>query len=142
VAAASSTQAGGRHSVLIETKEDMSRRFTLLLVVVGVLAATACGGSSGDASEVIEVTLTDEGCQPAAISAVAGHVEFHVSNAGSAAVTEFEVLDADDRVLGEVENVAPGLHREFTMTLDEGSYITYCPGGATERGTLEVTASG
>jgi iron uptake system component EfeO len=41
-------------------------------------------------------------------------------------------------VLGEVENVGPGLTRSFSMNLDPGSYITWCPGGSKEYGTLEV----
>jgi iron uptake system component EfeO len=121
----------------------LSRPLIVMLVAL-VIGIAGCGDESDAASDaqIIEVTLTDNGCQPPSISAEAGEIEFHVTNEGAGAVTEFEVLALDDSVLGEVENVAPGLHREFTMTLDEGSYITYCPGGSTERGTLEVTASG
>ena len=42
------------------------------------------------------------------------------------------------RVLGEAENVGPGLESSFSLNLDAGSYTTYCPGGSKEYGTLEV----
>jgi iron uptake system component EfeO len=49
------------------------------------------------------------------------------------------VLDGD-RILGEVENIAPGLSGEFYLTLRAGTYTSYCPGGTTqERGTITVT---
>ena len=56
-------------------------------------------------------------------------------------MTEFEVLDGD-RILGEAENVTPGLEGQFTLTLDPGTFETYCPGGSSERGTLIVTGEG
>ncbi len=122
--------------------------------VVGLLAAggwlAGCGsddkapaGSPNTSAAVrtIEVTLTDSGCEPASLSAVAGPTTFHVTNDGAAGVTEFEVLSGS-KVLGEVENVTPGLDRTFSITLAEGSYVTYCPGGKTEKGTLEVAKGG
>jgi iron uptake system component EfeO len=113
--------------------------------VAGVLAS--CGSdakkATGDADAVrtIEVTLTDNGCEPASMSAVAGPTTFHVTNDGAAGVTEFEVLSGN-KILGEVENVTPGIDRKFSLTLAEGSYVTYCPGGKKEKGTLEVAKSG
>ena len=60
-------------------------------------------------------------------------------NDGAAKITEYEVLDGD-RILGEAENIAPGLSGEFYLTLRAGDYTTYCPGGTSqERGTLKVT---
>src|SRR5262249_34809932 len=72
------------------------------------------------------------------ISAQAGPTTFHVTNEGSAAVTEFEVLEGS-RILGEVENVIPGGDRTFSLTLRAGSYKTYCPGGSQfDHGSVEV----
>ncbi len=52
------------------------------------------------------------------------------------------MLDGD-RILGEVENLAPGLSGTFSLTLQPGTYTTYCPGGTTaERGVLSVTGGG
>ena len=115
-----------------------------LLAVGGLLAGcgsdkkTLAGGSNtSGAVHTIEVTLTDNGCEPASLSALAGPTTFHVTNDGAAGVTEFEVLSGS-KILGEVENVTPGIDRSFSLTLAEGSFVTYCPGGKTEKGTLEV----
>ncbi len=45
-----------------------------------------------------------------------------------------------DRVLGEKENLTPGLSGTFSLDLTAGSYTLYCPNGTTkEKGTLTVT---
>jgi iron uptake system component EfeO len=38
------------------------------------------------------------------------------------------------RVLGEVENVGPGLSRDLVVELEEGSYTTACKPGMTGDG--------
>jgi iron uptake system component EfeO len=123
-----------------------------LLIVTSLLAIvmTACGsdpegdtGGSDSSSGVttIEVTITDAGCEPAEITTAAGPTTFHVTNADAGGVTEFEVLDGD-RILGEAENITPGLEGQFTLDLDPGTFETFCPGGSSERGTLSVTGEG
>ncbi|HVW34846.1 MAG TPA: hypothetical protein VHL53_20095, partial [Acidimicrobiia bacterium] len=47
--------------------------------------------SEGAAPKTIEVTLTDDGCEPRNIAATAGPTTFKVTAEGS--VSEFEVLD-------------------------------------------------
>jgi iron uptake system component EfeO len=116
-----------------------------LAPVAMLMTLAACGsssGSNGDASgdgQVIEAKLSDAGCEPNAMTATAGPVTFKVTNDGAGGVTEFEVLK-NGKIVGEVENVAPGFEKEFDMTLSAGSYTTLCPGGDKEKGTLEVTA--
>jgi iron uptake system component EfeO len=106
------------------------------------LVAAGCGSddSSGKAgSGVVSVSLTDAGCSPAELSLDSGPTTFEVKNDGADAVSEFEILDGD-RILGEVENIAPGLSGKFSLTLAPGEYTTYCPGGdSDERGTLTVS---
>ncbi|MCU1391585.1 MAG: efeO [Ilumatobacteraceae bacterium] len=128
----------------------MSKRVITGVVVAVTVLATACGSdktttsgtSAGGATvNTIEVTLTDGGCDPAEISAASGATTFHVTNEDSAAVSEFEVLDGD-KILGEVENVTPGLDRSFSLTLKSGSYATKCTGASKEKGSLEVADSG
>ena len=47
-----------------------------------------------------------------------------------------------DRIIGEVENIAPGLNGEFSLTLKAGDYTTACPGGAKHaKGKLTVTGT-
>lgn len=117
--------------------------------VRSVLAAAALGatavfiaacGSSEDVPEnatKMSFELTDAGCVPNAAKAAAGPVVFEVENAGTSKVTEFEVMDGAE-ILGEKENLSDGLSGSFTLTLEQGDYTLYCPGGADERGTLTV----
>ncbi len=122
-------------------------RSVSVLAVAGALAACGSSGSGGTSSAgsesgtkapVVEVRLTDDGCDPNALTVPAGPTTFHVSNPDAAGVTEFEVLQGG-RIVGEVENVAPGLDRSFSLTLKPGSYTTKCTGGKKEAGTLTVT---
>jgi iron uptake system component EfeO len=61
-------------------------------------------------------------------------------NAGAGAVTEAEVMQGD-RILGEKENLTPGLSGTFSLRLTKGTYTVYCPNARTERSTLTVTAA-
>ncbi len=86
------------------------------------------------------MTISDEGCDPAAIETKAGKTAFDVTNKGSASVIEFYVYKGK-KVEGEVENVLPGSPKTLTLTLDEGAYTIKCPNGSkNETGTLTVTA--
>jgi iron uptake system component EfeO len=119
---------------------------TLFLAATAVAAALAlagCGGGGKGSSggRTVDVSLTDAGCDPDELHLRAGPVTFQVTNDGADAVTEFEVLDGD-RILGEVENLAPGLSGHFSLTLKPGRFTLYCPGGTTaERGQLVVTGA-
>jgi iron uptake system component EfeO len=113
------------------------------LAVLAVLGAAGCTekkvASDDPSVQVVEVALSDVGCEPNSMSAKAGATTFAVSNEDSSDVTEFELMTEDKgRVLGEAENVGPGLESSFSLNLDAGSYTTYCPGGSKEYGTLEV----
>jgi iron uptake system component EfeO len=100
--------------------------------------ASGSPAASGGGVQTIEVTLTDDGCQPRSISAQAGPTTFKIHNEGSAAVTEFEVLDGGT-IKGEAENVIPGADKGFSITLKAGSFTTKCPNGSKfDSGTLEV----
>jgi high-affinity iron transporter len=108
-----------------------------------LLVLTGCGSKDDGkkaGSKRVEVTFTDEGC-PASLELPAGPTTFAVTNGGGGAVSEFEILDGQ-KIVGEVENVAPGVPGEFSLTLRPGSYVTYCPGGSrTERGELTVVGA-
>jgi iron uptake system component EfeO len=117
-------------------------RVTLTVATAGLLAfsASACG-SSEDAqagAKQMSFKLTDAGCLPNTAKAPAGPITFDVENAGTSKVSEFEVLDGDT-ILGEKENLSDGLSGSFSLTLEQGEYILYCPGGDDERGTLTVS---
>ena len=125
----------------------MKRRYTLytacaLLLIA--IAVAACGGGSGDKEsdepKELKFTLTAEGCSPATVKTETGPTKFTVSNNNAASVTELELL-AGNRVLGEVENVKPGITRSFTVTLQPGTFELYCPGG-TKNESGKLTATG
>ncbi len=101
----------------------------------------AAAASSSSGGQTVQVNLTNEGCDPPAINATSGKTTVKVTNKDAGGVTEFEVLDGD-HVIGEVENVVPGLTRTFSMDLQPGTYTTSCPGGTKNpKGTLTVTGA-
>ena len=55
----------------------------------------ADAGSVSNDVTTLEVSITDDGCDPAEITTAAGPTTFHVTNTDAGAVTEFEVLDGD-----------------------------------------------
>jgi iron uptake system component EfeO len=133
-----------------------SREFWLTapaLVAVAVFSVAACSHSSGSSSpakpgqpggtNAVKVTMANnggrDGCALDTSSVPAGPVTFTVVNASAPGITEMELL-RDQRIVGEKENLAPGLDPvSFTVTLDGGSYQLYCPGASTEYQTLTVT---
>ncbi|WP_433347671.1 iron uptake system protein EfeO [Micromonospora sp. CA-111912] len=122
----------------------------LALAATGVLATTgvaACGGAEKDGAAgdggPITVKATDTACEVGRTDLPAGQTSFKITNSG-AKVTEFYVYAAGDRVMGEVENIAPGLSRELRVELPAGTYETACkPGmiGKGIRGALKVSGT-
>jgi len=93
----------------------------------------------------IAVSSTSDRCRLSSSEAPAGHVVFDVSNDGSE-VTEFYLLAADGkRIVGELENIGPGLTRQLVLSADAGKYVAACkPGmkGAGIRSAFSVTGGG
>jgi uncharacterized cupredoxin-like copper-binding protein len=123
----------------------MNLRHLIFLTIASaaIFGAIACGGSGDKKSEggeeepaEVKVALTTDGCSPATINTRTGPTRFIVSNSNAPAVSELEILDGN-HVLGEVENIKPGVSRSFTISLQPGTFEMYCPGGArSERGKL------
>jgi len=117
---------------------SLARTTTALTGAAGLLALAACtssGGTSGTASSSataggpIAVQATDSQCGVATATAPAGTITFQVQNTGSK-VTEFYVYGAGDRIVGEVENITPGLSRELKVEITEpGTFTTACKPG-------------
>jgi iron uptake system component EfeO len=113
-----------------------------VVVTAGLMAACSSGGSGDQAAGTkVALTLTDNGCAPNPASVPAGPVDFTVTNSGTAKVTEGEV-QKDSRILGEKENITPGLSGDFSLRLDPGQYTVYCPGAAQDTAQLTVTGQG
>lgn len=102
------------------------------LSCVAGLALTGCTKNSESSSSGggnISVTSTAKECQLSAAEADSGNVVFHVSNKGSE-VTEFYLLAQDGlQIVGEVENIAPGISRDLVVRAPAGSYYTACKPG-------------
>jgi iron uptake system component EfeO len=122
-----------------------SRRITLAaLTGAGALVLTACGGSEDTAAPggPIKVEASDAACAVSVNTANAGNVTFEITNKGTK-VTEFYLYAEGDRIMGEVENIAPGLNRRLIVEVAEaGKYQTACKPGMTGggiRGDFTVT---
>jgi len=100
--------------------------------------APATGGTGGDA-HTANVTITAaKGCELDRTQFAAGGITFKVRNSDATAVSEVELLSGQ-RIVGEKENLPPGLSGEFAVKVGAGSYTLYCPGAATEKSTITVT---
>lgn len=90
----------------------------------------------------IHLQLTDKDggqCLPDFIQAKAGPITFTIKNLSATSINEIELL-SDNRILGEKENLAPGLPAvSFTLTLNSGDYQIYCPGAHQETVPLKVS---
>jgi iron uptake system component EfeO len=111
-----------------------------VLAVLATVGLSACAGSdssSGGAS--LKFTLTNQGCAPNEATTPAGPVNISVTNGGAPLVTELELQNTSGIILGERENLQPGLSGSFSLDLQPGSYILNCPDGNVTQGKLTVT---
>ncbi|MFT4011196.1 MAG: EfeM/EfeO family lipoprotein [Nocardioidaceae bacterium] len=125
-------------------------------VTIAIAGLTACGSDSSDgnagktssddtsasndaAPSVANVEITAaEGCVPDTTTLAAGGVTIKVKNVDATAVSEIELL-SDERIVGEKENLPPGLDGEFAATVTAGDYTLYCPGATPEKTAITVT---
>ncbi|MGW6937042.1 iron uptake system protein EfeO [Lentzea sp. NPDC054927] len=118
------------------------RKAVVILGSLAVLAACSSNGGTSGASGNIAVEATDDACKVAKTDASTGNVTFEVTNKGTK-VTEFYLYAEGDRILGEVENIGPGLSRKLIVEVTEsGKFQTACkPGmkGDGIRGDFTVT---
>ncbi len=103
----------------------------------GSSTSSATAGSGGVHTIHVRATA-DKGCVPDHTHLAAGGVTVNVTNVDATAVSEVEILSGH-RIVGEKENLPPGLSGEFAVTLQSGEYTLYCPGASPERRTLTVT---
>jgi len=100
---------------------------------IALLALSGCvpnnTASSTDGAGAITVDSSADDCAVSASTATSGTLTFSVTNSGDQ-VTEFYLL-ADDglRIVGEVENVGPGISRDLVVQAQPGDYFTVCKPG-------------
>ncbi|MEO6470522.1 MAG: iron uptake system protein EfeO [Aeromicrobium sp.] len=114
-----------------------------LFGALSILALGLSGCASETASKgVLKVTATDSDCALSATSLKAGPTTFKVTNKGSK-VTEFYVYGAGDHIVGEVENIGPGLSRTLVVDLAKGMYKGTCKPGMLGDGiSKKITVTG
>ncbi len=96
--------------------------------------STGSGTETGAAGGPIKVEASDTACTVSVNTAAAGNVTFEITNKG-AKVTEFYLYAEGDRIIGEVENIAPGLNRRLIVEAsDAGKYQTACKPGMAGNG--------
>ena len=120
-------------------------RTTLVLAAVASLALSGCvRNDDGSAEGAIAVSSSADACEVGTQEAPSGTVAFDVENTGDQ-VSEFYLL-ADDglRIVGEVENIAPGSSRTLTLQAQPGTYYTVCKPGMVGEGVgkAEFTVTG
>lgn len=103
------------------------------------LACALAGALPAGAAELTQVTVTDIGCVPAALTVPAGKSTFRIKNE-SRRVVEWEILKGS-AVVDERENIAPGFVQSLTATLQAGEYQMTCGLVNNPKGKLTVTAA-
>ncbi|HEY0536113.1 MAG TPA: iron uptake system protein EfeO [Actinoplanes sp.] len=120
------------------------RSLPVLVLVTGMAACTD-GKSSSSSDSVapgaatVTITLTDDGCTPSPATVTAGPINFEIKNSTATKVSEAELLRGDT-IMGEKENLTPGLSGSFSLKLEAGKYQVYCPNAKTEK--VDFTVSG
>ena len=104
-----------------------------ILAGVSMAGCTAKESKSADTSAAspagVTVDAGDTACSLSSTEAGTGTTTFVITNNGTK-VTEFYVYGQGDRVLGEVENISPGLQRKLVVQFSEpGTYKTACKPG-------------
>lgn len=113
---------------------DVGVRSLCAASAVAALTVGCTSNSTEGGTGAIAVSSSDSACDVASNSVAGGTIVFDVTNDGTS-VTEFYLL-ADDglRIVGEVENIGPGITRSLVVRAGEGSYFTVCKPGMTGDG--------
>ncbi|MGZ0711214.1 iron uptake system protein EfeO (plasmid) [Coraliomargarita sp. W4R53] len=117
------------------------------LSTVAAVAATAlflsgCVAKADVAAAgAVSVNSSDSDCDVSASTVSSGTLAFDVTNTGEQ-ITEFYLLANDGlRIVGEVENVAPGASRILTVVAQPGEYFTVCKPGMIGEGVGRASFS-
>ena len=137
----------GRRSTIRGKTSRITGLAALVTGAVLIVAGCSSGRSSKDKTTsdtgkatTVNVSLTPQACQPKPASVTSGDVSFTVTNKDASAVSEAELRTSNlSKILGEQENLTPGLSGGFELTLQPGTYVINCPGASQQHWTLKVT---
>ena len=122
----------------------MTRLITAACAVAVLTATSACSltesnsAKSSQGAGTITVDSSADSCKLTATKAPSGNVAFKVKNTGNE-VTEFYLYGEDGmRIVGEIENVGPGLTRNLVVRAEPGKYITACKPGMKGQGIRDA----
>jgi iron uptake system component EfeO len=135
------TRTGSRGATAMVAMAAMAAMAaTLALAAAGCASSHHSGGGSASGkTSSVTIDLTSQGCVPKPAKIPAGPVEFTVANQDAEAVSEAELRTSDlSHILGEQENLTPGLSGSFSLDLQPGSYKINCPGAAQPHATFTV----
>ncbi len=111
----------------------MSRRSAALVSAASAItAAVALAGCTSTAPQSaapgepgpITVKAADTSCDVSATTAPAGKISFSINNTGTK-TTEFYLYGVGDRIMGEVENIGPGLTRQLIVFAGTGVLVRW-----------------
>jgi iron uptake system component EfeO len=119
------------------------------LLLAGTASACSLTESNSPRSSggqgTVNVESTTDTCDLTASKAPSGNLVFKVKNSGKE-VTEFYFYAEDGlRIVGEIENVGPGLSRDLVVRAAPGKYVAACKPGMRGKGirsAFTVTDSG
>ncbi|HVX21826.1 MAG TPA: iron uptake system protein EfeO [Acidimicrobiales bacterium] len=115
----------------------------MALTVAGALAIPATAvvaAPAGAKTTTVNIALTPQGCAPKPAKVATGQVQFNVKNKNAGSVSEAELRSGDmAHILGEQENLTPGLSGGFALVVQPGKYVIYCPGASRDHATFTVT---
>lgn len=97
------------------------------VIIVSAAVALGLSGCAEDGIEPtpIAVNTSDSACDVMPNQAPAGPVVFSIQNSGTSD-TDFSLLGANAEVIGEVENIGPGVSRDLIIDVQTGTYVTSC----------------
>jgi iron uptake system component EfeO len=112
---------------------------SLIAAVVAPVALALPAGADAKQTTV-NITLTPQTCTPKPAKVATGQVQFNVKNKNAGAVSEAELRTKDlSHILGEQENLTPGLSGGFSLVVQPGKYVINCPGAGQQHATFTVT---
>ena len=109
------------------------------MLAVAPMAVAASAGADAKQTTV-NISLTPNSCAPKPSKVTTGQIQFNVENKNAGAVSEAELRTKDlSHILGEQENLTPGLSGGFALVVQPGKYVINCPGASQQHAAFTVT---